>query len=432
MKTRKPILFLALIVVVLVQAACNFPSSEKPNPAATLNALYTQSAQTLEAMASRSALATPSSYSSLTPSIPTATFAPGINSPTSIPPINTSPPVTRCDWADFVTDVTYPDGSVIGRSVPFTKVWRVKNIGTCSWTANYALVFVDGDAMSAPDAVGLPGTVNPGQAIDISINLISPAKDGRYKGYFKLRNASGVLFGVGNSASTAFWVDVKVSGENFVAYDFAANYCDAEWNNGLKTLPCPGVEGDNDGYVVRLDAAKLENGDPSGSAGLVTFPRDANDGFIRGVFPPFKIQDGDRFRAIVNCRYNSAGCNVIFRLDYQIGDGASRNLGQWNEAYEGQWYSLDIDLSALKGENVKFILTVYANGSSFKDFAIWIGPHILRPGAPPPTLTPTFTPTSTLTETATATATSTATATATSTVTETATETPTPTNTTAP
>ncbi len=59
MKTHKLILFLALIVVVLVQAACNFPGSEKPNPAATLNALYTQSAQTLEAMASRSALATP-------------------------------------------------------------------------------------------------------------------------------------------------------------------------------------------------------------------------------------------------------------------------------------------------------------------------------------------------------------------------------------
>jgi hypothetical protein len=413
MKTRKLILFLALIVVVLVQAACNFPGSEEPNPAATLNALYTQSAQTLQAMATQSGQTSVATISA-TASIPTATFAPGINSPTSFPPIiNTSVPVTRCDWADFVADVTYPDGSVIGRNLPFTKVWRIKNIGTCSWTTNYALVFVDGDAMSAPAAVGLPGTVNPGQVVDIAVNLISPSKDGRYKGYFKLRNASGVLFGVGNSASTAFWVDVKISGENFTAYDFSANYCDAEWSNGNKTLPCPGTAGDNDGYVIRVDAAKLENGNPSGSAGLLTVPRDANDGLIRGIFPPFKIQDGDRFRAIVNCRYNSAGCNVIFRLDYQIGDGAVRKLGQWNEAYEGQWYSLDIDLSALKGENVKFILTVHANGSSFKDFAIWIGPHILRPGAPPPTLTPTFTPTSTLTATATNTATATETPTST-------------------
>jgi hypothetical protein len=406
MNTRKLFLLLALIVVILVQAACNFPSSEKQDPAATLNALYTQSAQTLEAMATQS-VQTKVATISATGSIPTNTFVPGINSPTVLPPvINTSMPVTRCDWADFIADVTYPDGSVIGRNVPFTKVWRLKNIGTCSWTTNYALVFVDGDAMSAPVALGLSGIVNPGQTIDIPVNLISPGKDGRYKGYFKLRNASGILFGVGNIASTAFWVDVKVSGESFSAYDFAAHYCDAAWNNGSKFLACPGVDGDNDGYVVRLDSARLENGNPSGSAGILTFPRDANNGFITGVFPPFKIQDGDRFRSIVNCRYNSAGCNVIFRLDYQIGDGAVRNLGQWNEAYEEKWYSLDIDLSALKDENVKFILTVFANGSPTKDFAIWIGPYILRPGIPP-----TITPTSTLTATATATATSTPTAT---------------------
>jgi hypothetical protein len=410
MKTRKPFFF-ALLIIVIVQAACNFPSANQPDPAATLNALYTQSAQTLEAMATQAALtSTPSGYVSPTP-FPTSTFVPGFNTPTSIPPYQTSTPVTRCEWADFVADVTYPDGSVIGRNEPFTKVWRLKNIGTCSWTTNYAIVFVNGDAMSAPVAVALIGTVNPGQTVDIPVNLISPGKDGRYKGFFKLRNAAGVLFGVGNDAKTAFWVDVKVSGESFTAYDFAANYCDADWNNGAAYLPCPGLEGDAQGYAIWLDSVKLENGDPSGNAGIITVPRDANNGYIQGIFPPIKIQDGDRFRSIINCRYNSAGCNVIFRLDYQIGDGELKKIGQWNEAYEGQWYSLDIDLSALKGQNVKFILTVFANGSSFKDFAIWIAPQILRPGTPPPppTFTPTFTPTATATATATATSTPTAT-----------------------
>jgi hypothetical protein len=209
-------------------------------------------------------------------------------------------------------------------------------------------------------------------------------------------------------------VDIKVTGTNFTAYDFTAQYCDAQWYNDKKILPCPGGEGDNDGYVIRLDAPKLENGNPAGSAGLLTFPKDASDGSIHGIFPPIQIQDGDRFRALINCRYNSAGCNVIFRLDYQIGDGAVKNIGQWNEAYEGLWYSLDIDLSSLEGYNVKFILTVLANGAPNKDFAIWINPHILRPGTPPPTFTPTFTPTATLTPTATTTATATPTATPTS------------------
>ncbi|MFZ5858972.1 MAG: NBR1-Ig-like domain-containing protein [Chloroflexota bacterium] len=408
MKTRKPYFLIAFLIVVLVQAACNFPSADKPDPAATLNALYTQSAQTLAAMGTQAALtSTPSGYVSPTP-FPTSTFLPGYISPTPNVSYYTNTPVSRCDWADFVADVTYPDGSVIGRDEPFTKVWRIRNIGTCSWTTNYALVFVNGDSMSAPVAVGLPGTVNPGQTVDIPVNLISPSKDGRYKGYFKLRNAAGVLFGVGSGASTSFWVDVKVSGESFTAYDFAGNYCDADWYNGAVYLPCPGVEGDAQGYALWLDNAKLENGNLSGNPGLITVPRDANNGYIQGIYPPIKIQDGDRFRSVLNCRYNSAGCNVIFRLDYQIDNGPLKKIGEWNEAYEGQWYSLDIDLSALKGQNVKFILTVFANGSSLKDFAIWIGPQILRPGTPPPP--PTYTPTATATATATSTPTATATA----------------------
>jgi hypothetical protein len=403
MKTGKPYIIAALIVVVLVQAACNFPSANQENPAATLDALYTQSAQTLEAMATQSALTTTPGGGYVSPTPSTSTPVPGFNTPTTIPPYKTSTPVTRCDWADFVADVTYPDGSVIGRSEPFTKVWRLQNIGTCSWTTSYALVFVDGDAMNAAATIPLPGTVSPGQTIDIPINLISPNRDGRYKGFFKLRNASGVLFGVGSAASTAFWVDVKVSGVSYTAYSFTENYCDAQWNNGTSLLPCPGPEGDNAGYVVRIDSARLENGDPAGSSGILTYPRDANNGFIQGIFPPILIEDGDRFRSIINCRTNSAGCDVIFRLDYQVGGGALKNIGQWNEAYEGKWFSLDIDLSALEGKSVTFIMTVYANGSPFKDFAIWINPLILRPGTPPPTLTPTATATATSTPTATAT-----------------------------
>ncbi len=226
MRTKRLTFSIALITILAVQAACNFPSAEQPDPAATLNALYTQSAQTLEAMASQAAQTSIASQPAVSPtaSFPTNTFVPGINTPTPIPPIKTNTPITRCDWADFIVDVTYPDGSVIGRNIPFTKIWRLKNVGTCSWTTSYTLVFVEGDSMSAPVAVALPGTVNPGQTIDLAINLISPNKDGRYKGNYNLRNASGGVFGVGNQAATTFYVDIKVTGTNFTAYDFAAHY----------------------------------------------------------------------------------------------------------------------------------------------------------------------------------------------------------------
>lgn len=385
MKTRNTRLFIPALFLIAAQLACNLSTAPAQDPAATLNALYTQSAQTLESMATSAAqTAVGNSLASPTP-LPTNTLLPGFSTPTPIGPIKTITPTTRCNWLGFVSDVTYPDGTGIGRNTPFTKIWRIKNLGTCTWTTAYDLVFVSGEAMSAPAEIPLTASVAPGQTIDISANLISPNKDGEFTGYFKMRDASGLLFGAGAGATTAIWVDIKVSGTSFGAYDFVSNVCDAQWSNNNQNLSCPGAEGDSLGYVINVGTPKLEDGTQAAQTGIVTYPKDANNGFIRGVYPPITIQDGDRFRSIIQCRYNSAGCNVIFSLDYQIGGGPVKNLGHWNEAYEGLYYTLDIDLSSLKGQNVKFIFTASANGSANKDFAYWVGPRILRNGNPPPT-----------------------------------------------
>jgi hypothetical protein len=64
----------------------------------------------------------------------------------------------------------------------------------------------------------------------------------------------------------------------------------------------------------------------------------------------------------------------------------------------------NVDLSTLAGKNVRFILTVHANGASDGDRALWLAPRIVPA---PPTATPTFTPTATATPTMTPTATAT-------------------------
>lgn len=413
-----PILALAAAVL-----ACNGPfAAATPQPAATLNALYTAAAQTLAGMSTQavSTQFTPTATLSFPTTSPIV-----VNTYTSVPPLSPAP-VTLCDAAAFVSDVTYPDGTNVSLGGTFTKIWRLKNIGTCTWTTSYALVYVSGERFSAPAAVAMPTSVGPGQTVDLAVNLTAPNQSGHFRGFWKLRNASNVLFGIGSNAASNFFVDVNVTGYAVTGYDFIANlnYCgDAEWSNSTRDLPCPGSDGDRKGFVIALDAPKLEDGKSRGK-GLLTFPENKSDGFISGKFEPVKIESGDRFQALIGCEYKANDCNVIFRLQYQVAGGGIRTLGQWHEVYEGQFYPITIDLSTLSGEKVRFILTVFANGSSHEDHALWIDPRITRYSSKPPTAT--FTPvTPTITQTPTATATGSPTATFTPTPTATPTGSPT-------
>jgi len=238
------------------------------------------------------------------------------------------------------------------------------------------------------------------------VTLTAPNKDGKYRGYWKLRNAAGILFGIGAQADTAFWVDVKVTGTNHIAYEFAANYCSASWETGTDTLLCPGTEGDINGFVVKLNEPVMENGAKENEPALLVSPQDRRDGLISGRYPALTVQAGDRFRALANCQYNSKKCDVIFRLDYKV-NGQTKTLGSWHEVYEGNFYIIDLDISALAGQTVNFILIVEANGPNNNDNALWLNPHILRQGLPTPTFTPIATNTVTSTPTQTATPTNT-------------------------
>ena len=334
-------------------------------------------------------------------------------------------PVILCEAAAFVRDISIADGTTLGRNANFTKTWRIQNTGTCTWSPSYAVVFVGGDPLNAPSSAGFPAYVYPGQTIDLSVNMTTPNRNGHFQGYWKLRDPAGALFGIGAQAQSPFWVDINVSGPIYTAYDFAANYCNASWQNNNNALPCPGSEGDSNGFVVNLPHPVMENGKTEDEAGLLTVPEDTTNGIIQGRYPAINIQDGDRFHALINCQYKSYSCNVIFQLEYQIGGGDIKSLGRWNEVYEGKYFPVDIDLSPLAGNNVKFYLLVTANGSPKQDNALWVAPHITRLGTPPATLTPTptftasptasFTPTPTLTPTNTPTETPTETPTATST-----------------
>jgi hypothetical protein len=342
---------------------------------------------------------------------PTATFIPpstpssGDQTPSTAGSGSATPTSQVCDQASFISDITVADGTVMAPGQSFTKTWRLQNVGPCTWTTGYAVVFVSGDAMSAPAVVNLSAEVPTNATLDISIDMKAPTTLGKYTGYWKLRNASGTQFG---PAGMPFYVQIEVTAEaartpsptagptrtptptsrtptlaataaTGAAYNFVENYCQAEWRTQSGIIACPSQEDDAKGYVLRPSSPVLEGGATETAPVLLTVPDGSASGAITGRFPAYTIRQGDRLQASAACLNSAESCSVIYQINFIAGSGSPANLGQWAHTYGRGATPIDVDLSSLAGQSIQIVLAVLNNGSSEGDQAVWINPRIVRP-----------------------------------------------------
>ena len=377
-----------LVITLIILTACSggIPiTGPNPNVAATQLAQVETAAH---ATATFSAMSTEIALLQTQVAQPTATSLPPTLAPTAtatlVPPTATPVPPTPtatavplpCNAAQFIADITIPDGTTVSAGMSFTKTWRIRNTGACTWTPDYDLLFYNGDLMSSTPVVAFPYYVEPGQYMDISVDLFAPNREGYYRGYWMMRDASGAIFGTGAEQNPVF-VDLRVVvPANYNRLDFAETYCLAEWTSGAGRLPCQGQSGDSRGYVRRISAPVLESGYTDDEPVLLTHPQMVNDGIIRGKYPAMRIEKGWAFVSVIGCAHDVPSCDVRFQLDYQIGNGPIQTLASWREVYDEQFNLVKADLSSLAGSDVNLILTVLANGSSHQDQAQWLAPHI--------------------------------------------------------
>lgn len=174
----------AALIIGLVAVACLFVSYIYPNYLAPpvqpdTNQINTQVAQTIMADLTQTEVETTPESTAAPPSVtlpptatgtqlPTATSTPIPPTATPLPPTPT-PTAIPCNWIQFIDDVTVQDGTVFPPNNIFTKTWRLKNIGLCTWTRDYMLVFDSGERMDGPAAVQIGENVDPGDTVDISV-----------------------------------------------------------------------------------------------------------------------------------------------------------------------------------------------------------------------------------------------------------------------
>jgi len=232
MTSRRVRLFLVFSAVLLLLQACNFPGrgqNDEPGNIATA------AAQTIQAGLAQDGAVQATATN--TPETPGDGAQTATATSTLIPTITLTPTITKtpipCDIASYGADidVTVPDGTEFSPGDTFTKTWRLTNAGSCTWTSGYEIIFDHGDQMDGPASQQLTsGTVAPGQSVDISVDLTAPATPGTYRGYWKLRNPSGQVFGIGASGTGAFIVEIEV----VVELDFTFKFHNLHACGGLQ------------------------------------------------------------------------------------------------------------------------------------------------------------------------------------------------------
>jgi hypothetical protein len=188
-----------------------------------------------------------------------------IAAPPTAEPTVAPTPLACVDQAEFVRDVTIPDGTRIDPGNTFSKTWRLRNTGTCTWTTEYSIVFVSGSTMQSAKVVSLPGQVPAGSEVDLTLQMQAPTVNGDYAGFWKLRSGNGSLFGIGDNANSPFWVRITVGpkpepkitdwrGEYYANTKLSGDYAlvrndksiDFNWANGSPDSDVP-----SDGFSAR-------------------------------------------------------------------------------------------------------------------------------------------------------------------------------------
>jgi len=365
----------------------------------TLNAnrLNAQATQTQAAQQTQNApLLTSTNFPVNTP-LPTNTVAPLFTSSpliTSAPantlnPTNTLPPTSLptatptstpviCNWVGSVKDMTVPEGSIFPKDSQFTKIWRLKNIGSCDWTKDYQLIYYDGKKMSGV-AVSLPKKVAPGETIELALPLKAPTDKGTFNGRWILADAKGKTFGYGTKADTPLLVSIRVTDEVMpYSYDLSSDFTSATWKTDT-TILYP--NGSPDGYpnyvqytnLFRMETGKLED-EPAIIVNVASGER------VRGIYPNYLIQPGDHFVAEIGCVYGITDCRMKMVLAYrEEGTDIRVELGEWLEVYDGKNTLINIDLSSLAGQEVKFVLDMETKSKSKTNQVYWFLPSIRNP-----------------------------------------------------
>ncbi|MGB7117094.1 MAG: NBR1-Ig-like domain-containing protein [Anaerolineales bacterium] len=197
----KYLLIFSFIVILALLPACGRNASP-PTPNIELIVLQTQTAEAIEHLLSTTT-ADQGLHTTITlqPELPTEQ----IQAPT--PSLTPKP---DCSEKVELESEMIPDQANFLPGVNFEKTWILRNVGTCTWTPDYSIIFVGGEQMNGESPTAIGQTVSPDGEIEITLPLEAPPYDGYYESFWKLQNERGEQFGLGAESNVALWIKIDV------------------------------------------------------------------------------------------------------------------------------------------------------------------------------------------------------------------------------
>lgn len=171
-----------------------------------------------------------------------------------------------------------------------------------------------------------------------------------------------------------------VRAETTLVYDFVANAASATWRSSAVPLSFGGPNTDTRGFAMFVAPATMEDGTAQRRV-LETHPQWVNDGWIEGTYNNITIPSGATLNLKVGFLKGATASNgvrysVLFQENGTMGwtwfpDGTTTYNEGHTKTYSGAMWSYSWDLQDLAGKKGKFVLQVYADGSSTQDWACW-------------------------------------------------------------
>ncbi len=134
------------------------------------------------------------------------------------PAVTPMPDSDDCTRFTMVEHVTVPPGTIMKPNQNFRKIWRVRNDSTCTWTPEFYWEFDGGYDSDAPWKTYIPYNVDPGETVDIVMDMNALYYEGEFWGNWILAYPG------------LYWEFTPVNERKYISYNYIVKeFQDQDW-----------------------------------------------------------------------------------------------------------------------------------------------------------------------------------------------------------